>query len=242
MMNKKIIKYIVLVGTLLVTCMIDTPLVAADTWEYGALTDKIAASNAGGTKYDTYRQVGLSLDDKNVYIYVSMDPYKYASDDSNFNTGDRDIQLTGYVLTIAGQTIYIDNHSSDYSQLQDSYQNGSKTFPLDVCNSSNYKNNTLSDAATVEHLVRDNGNRMNNIMKLTIPIKALNVGEIPENTQVSLTNNNIWAGGSVSVNYAGASTAPWPLAIVGMLIAIFGYLKLKKSGIIVSQPGERKHA
>ena len=108
-MKSKMIKITGLILTVLFACFTTYQVAAADTWQYGDLTKLIANSNGGGTKYDTYRQVGLSIDDKNVYMYVSMDPEVYASDDATWNPGDRNVQLTGYVLTIAGQPIYIDS-------------------------------------------------------------------------------------------------------------------------------------
>lgn len=229
-MKSKMIKITGLILTVLFACFTTYQVAAADTWQYGDLTKLIASSNGGGTKYDTYRQVGLSIDDKNVYMYVSMDPELYASDDATWNTGDRNVQLTGYVLTIAGQPIYIDSKSYDFYNLQSSQQNQTKSFPVDVYNPSTFKNTTVTDAVTVQHLVRDNGNRVNNIMQFTIPISALGLkdGEISENAQVTLTNNNIWSDAK-TITYAGASTAPWPLVVLGLLIALISVIKMRKS-------------
>ena len=67
-MKIKLVTYLISVGIIILTLIGTCRSVSADSWEYGPLNDRIASSNAGGTKYDTYRQVGLSVDDKNARI------------------------------------------------------------------------------------------------------------------------------------------------------------------------------
>lgn len=210
--------------------------VSADTWAYGNLTKIVAASNGGGTQWDTYRQVGLSVDDKNIHIYVSMDPYIYDSNDS-LNTWDRNAQLSGYVLTIAGETIYI-RGDGDVSSLNNSYSNQTNTYSVNVY-SQNTGSKDVKNAMTVTHLVRDNGNRVNNIMSITLPLKELGIA-LPATTNVTLTNANIWAG-AVSITVNGASSGPWVLVIIGLIIASCGFLRLRKS-LTLRKEGQEKYA
>ncbi|MCC8440746.1 Firmicu-CTERM sorting domain-containing protein [Leuconostoc pseudomesenteroides] len=210
--------------------------VSADTWPYGNLTKIVAASNGGGTQWDTYRQVGLSVDDQNIHIYVSMDPYIYDSNDS-LNTGDRNAQLSNYVLTIAGETLFIDGYG-DVSSLNSSQSNQTKTYSVNV-GSQNTGWKSIKNAMTVTHLVRDNGNRVNNIMTITLPLKELGIA-LPATTNVTLTNTSIWAG-AVSITVNGASSGPWALAIVGLIIALIATFRLTKS-MSLDKKGQEKYA
>ena len=69
------------------------------------------------------------------------------------------------------------------------------------------------------HIVK--GNRADNVFEAVIPIKALGITTIPENTTIAISNPSIWRG-SVAINYAGAPTGPWILVGIGLLFAVTG--------------------
>lgn len=235
-MKCKVVKFCLSLLVTLLTILGSMGFVSADTWQYGDLTKIVAASNGGGTQWDTYRQVGLSVDDQNIYIYVSMDPYIYESNDA-LNTWDRNAQLSGYVLTIAGETIYI-RGDGDVSSLNNSYSNQTNTYSVNVY-SQNTGSKDVKNAMTVTHLVRDNGNRMNNIMSIKLPLKELGIA-LPATTNVTLTNANIWAG-AVSITVNGASSGPWIIVIVGLILALITTFRLTKP-MSLDKKGQEKYA
>jgi len=171
---------------------------------------------------DAQRNVGIWADQNNIYFYMDSAPdfehNNQGNDNSTYLTTDFTIQVGGQSYVVGSGRGFMDQQ---IRQFEASPTNSRATFDLKywVYNTANHYTPQVVGKAIATHVVK--GNRVDNIFEATIPIKALGITAIPENTTISISNPAIWRG-SVAINYAGAPTGPWVLVGIGITFALMG--------------------
>ena len=171
---------------------------------------------------DAQRNVGIWADQNNIYFYMDSAP------DFEYNNQGQDNKTyldTDFIIQVGGQSYVVGAGrgfmNQKINQLEATPTNSSATIDLKywVYNADNHYTPQVVGKAVATHVVKDG--RTDNIFEAVIPIKALGITAIPENTTISISNPSIWRG-SVSINYAGAPTGPWIVVGIGITFALMG--------------------
>ena len=171
---------------------------------------------------DAQRNVGIWADQNNIYFYMDSAPdfehNHQGNDNSTYLNTDFTIQVGGQSYVVGSGRGFMDQQ---IRQFEASPTNNRATFDLKywVYNAANHYTPQVVGKAIAKHIVK--GNRADNVFEAVIPIKALGITTIPENTTIAISNPSIWRG-SVAINYAGAPTGPWILVGIGLLFAVTG--------------------
>lgn len=165
----------------------------------------------------TYHEVGLTADDKNLYLYVSMAPGNPG--------GYKKMMPTDYHVTI-------NNHTYDltldvYSLLWSIQRGQSKEFNVGVWDGKNNKYEALKNAGylSAEKAPGDD----NQVMEAAIPLSTFG-DDVNQSATFTLKNPTLGGQGS-KITTTGASTKPYALAAIGAGIAGSGlviYQRRKK--------------
>lgn len=146
-----------------------------------------------------FGSAGMSADQNNIYTKIDLGKY--------YNTYGFDYSKN-YALTIGNQQINFNMVGTAPNNFLVVAQNSQKKMV--TIGEGSFTNYNTSDTAWV----------------FNISIAALKQNflknDIPENTQISVANSWLFKG-AVSINYSGASTGPWLLALIGLIIAGSGY-------------------
>ena len=171
---------------------------------------------------DAQRNVGIWADQNNIYFYMDSAP------DFEHNNQGQDNKTyldTDFIIQVGGQSYVVSAGrgfmNQAINQFEASPTDSSTTFDLKhwVYTAENNYTPQVVGKAFATHIVK--GDRTDNIFEAVIPIKALGITAIPENTTISISNQSTWRG-SVSINYAGAPTGPWVLVGIGITFALMG--------------------
>lgn len=173
------------------------------------------------------RQVGLFVDEDNIYIYMSMAP-KLFSPDSKESTNDYDAKSGSYYLSIGGHDMYVQIYFPGYRP-----DNSSVHFSVgNIYDANSYKSvNGVGDG----YLERQAANgKYNDRWELKIPmatVKEVYGSDLPSQTNITFHGSNggtIFFNGNVSADYSGASSGPILIAMVGLGMAVISLPLMKK--------------
>lgn len=156
----------------------------------------------------TIHDVGFTSDSKNLYVYVSIAP----GNSDNYKT----MQPSGYEITINHHTYDLTLHINDYLWSLKPGEGG--RFDADVWSRTRGKDSVLNNAG---YLLREKeaDGRGNDVMEVAIPLKAFG-DDVNQSSTFTLKNSNL--GGNSEITTSGASTAPYVLAAIGVVIAVGG--------------------
>ncbi|KQB82581.1 Firmicu-CTERM sorting domain-containing protein [Leuconostoc lactis] len=179
---------------------------------------------------DAQRNVGIWADQNNIYFYMDSAP---DFEHNNQGQDNRTYLDTDFIIEAGGKSYVVSAGrgfmNQEINQFEASPTDSSTTFDLKhwVYTAENNYTPQVVGKAVATHIVK--GDRTDNIFEAVIPIKALGITDIPENTTISISNPAIWRG-AVSINYAGAPTGPWVLVGISMLFAVTGlFWRLRQS-------------
>ncbi|WP_390409790.1 Firmicu-CTERM sorting domain-containing protein [Lacticaseibacillus jixiensis] len=201
----------------------------------GVVTDKGDADPHGGDQNHNNDNLGLSIDgefadwqdiqktvlsgNKNqmamvtqgddVYVYVKMNPNMPMPGYGDYN------------FTIGGQHVFVwSNNMPQQSQLTTGGAAQAVTFYGGKWNEGN-QYGTVGTGYVRQY---DGGAGAYDVMEFKVSLKAFNLSNTTSQT-ITMENPNVGGG---AVTAAGGSTGPVVLASVGVLIAGFGYYKLRR--------------
>ncbi|MDV3544816.1 Firmicu-CTERM sorting domain-containing protein [Leuconostoc falkenbergense] len=193
-------------------------------------------ADINGTQTDFQRDIKLSYDEHYIYVYIDS-WYDLNADMSNhFSTLDK------YANFHQQYYIFIDGKPYQIQLGNGSVTNGEgHAFSVDVSQAfgdwQHLVHDTQGGYVDVE-TVKGDESKFKYVYEFRISRKDLAV-TIPENSEISLTSSGEYDDfegkdgqyfkGKASITYVGASSGPWIIAFLGLLIAFFGYrLRLKR--------------
>ncbi|MCT8388573.1 Firmicu-CTERM sorting domain-containing protein [Leuconostoc holzapfelii] len=173
---------------------------------------------------DAQRNVGIWADQNNIYFYMDSAPdfghNNQGNDNSTYLNTDFTIQVGGQTYVVGSGRGFMDQSIRNF---ESSPTNASTSFDIKywAYTAANHYTPQVVGKALATHVVK--GNHSDNIFEAAIPMKALGITTIPENTPIAISNPSIWRG-TVSINYAGAPTGPWVLVGIGVIFAAVGVI------------------
>ncbi len=156
----------------------------------------------------TYHDVGFTTDDKYAYIYVSMAP----GNPGNYKT----MQPSGYQISINNHTYDLTLHV--YDKLWTLKPGEGGRFDADVWDRSGNRDTNLSNAGYMLREKEADG-RGNDVMEVAIPLSTFGA-DANQSATFTLKNPNL--GGSSEITTTGASTAPYALVVIAVILAAGG--------------------
>lgn len=155
----------------------------------------------------TYHDVGFTTDDQYVYVYVSMAP----GNPGNYKV----MQPSGYQISINHHTYDLSLHI--YDKLWSLKPGEGGWFDADVWDRTKNHDTTLNHAG---YLLREKeaDGRGNDVMEVAIPLSTFG-DDANQSSTFTLKNPNL---SNSEITTSGASTAPYALAGVGVVMAAGG--------------------